>query len=150
MGDAALVEIILTIIFGLAGGIAVGTQAPIAGAMGQRIGGAASSLIIHLGGAIASLVLLLARGGEQISQWRNLPWYMLCCGAFGLVLFLSLSHTVPKLGASAAITLVIVGQLLAGIVIDHFGLFGIAIRDLDLNRIFAVAFLLAGAYLMIR
>jgi transporter family-2 protein len=132
------------------GGIAVGTQAPIAGAMGQRVGGASSSLIVHLGGAVASLLLLVVRRGELIHEWRNLPWYMLGCGAFGLVLYLSLTHTIPRIGATAAIALLIVGQLLAGLVIDHFGAFGIAERGIDLNRIMAIILLLAGAYLVIR
>ncbi|WP_306303341.1 hypothetical protein [Pseudovibrio denitrificans] len=42
------------------------------GVMGQRIGGAAASVIIHAGGLIASLALLFARKGEQISEWRTI------------------------------------------------------------------------------
>lgn len=145
-----MIETIIVVAIGLTGGIAVGTQGPIAGAMAQRVGGASSSFIVHVGGAIASLVLLLARRGEQIDQWRSLPWYMLGCGAFGLVLYLSLSHTVPRVGATAAIAMLIVGQLAAGMLIDHFGAFGISARALDPSRITAVLFLLAGAYLMIR
>jgi transporter family-2 protein len=140
----------MIVAIGLMGGIAVGTQGPIAGAMAQRVGGASSSLIVHLGGAVASLLLLVARRGELIHEWRNLPWYMLGCGALGLVLYLSLSHTIPRVGATTAIALLIVGQLLAGLVIDYLGAFGIATRALDPNRIMAVALLLAGAYLMVR
>ena len=145
-----MIEIALVVAIGLIGGAAVGTQAPIAGAMGQRIGGASSSLIVHLGGAVASLVLLIVRKGELIQEWRSLPWYMLGCGAFGLVLYLSLTHTVPKVGAATAITLLIVGQLLAGLVIEHIGAFGVATRAVDPGRITAVMLLLAGAYLMAR
>ncbi len=150
MGENILIETLLLVAIGLIGGIAVGTQAPIAGAMGQRVGGASSSLIVHIGGAVASLLLLVARRGELIHEWRNLPWYMLGCGAFGLVLYLSLSHTIPRVGATAAIALLIVGQLIAGVVIDHFGAFGITTRILDVNRIVAVALLLTGAYLLVR
>ena len=145
-----MIETILVVAIGLIGGVAVGTQAPIAGAMGQRIGGASSSLIVHLGGAIASLLLLIARRGEHIEGWRTLPWYMLGCGAFGLVLYLSLNHTIPRVGATAAIAMLIVGQLLAGVVIDHFGAFGLATRALDPGRIAALVLLFAGAYLMVR
>ena len=145
-----MIEIALTLFIGLVGGIAVGTQATIAGAMSQRVGGAASSLIVHVGGAVASLLLLLARGGEQIHEWRNLPWYMLGSGVFGLVLYLSLSHTVPKLGAASAITLIIIGQLIAGLVIDHYGAFGATVRSIDLQRILACGFLLVGAFLLVR
>ena len=145
-----MIETIIVVIFGLMGGVAVGTQAPIAGAMGSRVGGASGSFIVHLGGALTSLLLLALRGGEQIQEWRTLPWYMLGCGALGLVLYLSLSQTVPKLGAATAITLVIVGQLIAGLVIDHFGAFDLPVRSLDSSRILAVALLLSGAYFLIR
>ncbi|MDJ0701580.1 MAG: DMT family transporter [Woeseiaceae bacterium] len=145
-----MIEIALVVAIGLMGGAAVGTQGPIAGAMGQRIGGASASLVVHLGGAVASLALLIVRKGELIHEWRSLPWYMLGCGAFGLVLYLSLTHTIPKVGATTAITLLIVGQLLAGMAIDHFGAFGIAARPVDASKLVAVALLLAGAYLMVR
>lgn len=145
-----MLEMILVVAIGLIGGIAVGTQAPIAGAMAQRVGGASSSFIVHIVGTVASAALLLIRGGEQIHQWRELPWYMLGCGLLGLVLYLSLGQTVPKLGAAAAVTLVIVGQLAASILIDHFGAFGIPVRSLDANRIMAALLLFAGAYMMIR
>lgn len=145
-----MLEIIITVAIGLAGGVAVGTQTPIAGAMSQRVGGAASSVIVHLGGLIASLILLFSRRGEDIAQWRELPWYMLCCGAFGLVLFLSVSYTIPKIGAVSAIALIIVGQLVAGIVIDYLGAFGTIPRDLELTRMIGVGLLMFGAYLVIR
>ncbi|HCE3704368.1 TPA: DMT family transporter [Vibrio parahaemolyticus] len=145
-----MLELAVTIVIGLLGGIAVGTQAPIAGAMSQRVGGAASSFIVHLGGLVASLVLLLSRRGEDIEQWRELPWYMLGCGGFGLVLYLSISHTIPKLGAVSGITLIIVGQLLAGVVIDYLGAFGTIPRGLEVYRMLGIALLFAGAYLVIR
>ncbi|WED25237.1 DMT family transporter [Vibrio sp. DW001] len=145
-----MVELLVTIAFGIFGGVAVGTQSPIAGAMSQRIGGAASSAIVHFGGLIASLGLLLSRRGENIDQWRELPWYMLCSGAFGLILFLSVSYTIPKLGAVSAITLIIVGQLLAGVIIDYLGAFGSVPRGLELNRIAGLVLLFVGAYLIVK
>lgn len=145
-----MMELIFTVVIGLIGGIAVGTQTPIASAMSQRVGGAASSFIVHFGGLVASGVLLMSRRGENIDQWRELPWYMLCSGGFGLILFLTVSHTIPKLGAVSGVTLIIVGQLFAGIVIDYLGAFGAVPRDLDISRLLGLALLLAGAYIIIR
>ena len=145
-----MIEIIFVMFIGVAGGIAVGTQAPIAGAMAQRVGGAGGSLIVHIGGTAASLLLLIFRGGEQIIQWRELPWYMLGCGALGAVLFLSFSYTIPRVGATGAIALLMVGQLLATMTIDHFGAFGVTIRLVDPSRILAIVLLFTGAYLIIR
>ncbi len=143
-------ETLLIVGIGLAGGFAVGAQAQIAGSLGNRIGGAAGSFIVHLGGAVASLALLIARGGENISEWRHLPWYMLGSGLFGLVLYLTLSQTIPKLGATSAIALVVVGQLFVGLIIEHFGLFDASVRSIDTSRIAAAILLLAGTYLMLR
>ncbi len=150
MGDIYLIEMIIILAIGLIGGIAVGTQAPIASAMSMRIGAAAGTVVVHLGGLVASLILLLGSGEVRIAEWRDLPWYMLACGAFGVVLFLSISYTIPKIGATAAITLVVLGQLLAGLVIDHFGVFGVDVKPIDLPRMLAAGLLLAGAYLMVR
>jgi transporter family-2 protein len=50
----------------------------------------------------------------------------------------------------AAVSLVIVGQLLMGMIIDQFGLFGAAVRPIDLTRLLAVGLLLGGAVLMVR
>ncbi|WP_298442342.1 DMT family transporter [uncultured Ferrimonas sp.] len=145
-----MLDLMITVAIGLIGGIAVGTQAPIAAAMSQRVGGAASSVIVHAGGLVASLLLLFGRGGEGMSQWRELPWYMLGCGALGLVLYLTISHTMPKLGAVAAIALIIIGQLVAGVVIDSLGAFGAVPKALDLTRLVGIGVLLLGAYLVIK
>ena len=145
-----MIELIIVVAFGFLGGVAVGTQATIAGKMSERVGGVASSFIVHIVGALASLVLLIARRGEQISEWRSLSWYMLGSGVLGLVLYLSLSQTIPKLGATTAITLIIVGQLLAGITIDHFGAFDTPVRSLDFSRVLACGLLLSGAFILVR
>jgi transporter family-2 protein len=140
----------LVIIIGLIGGVAVGIQSPIAGAMGQRVGGTASSFIIHLSGMILSGILLFVRGGERIQDWRTLPWYMLGAGIFGLILYQTINVTLPRLGSTMMITLIIIGQLLAGIIIDHFGLLGVATRHIDVSRVIGIIALLVGGYLIAR
>ena len=140
----------LVILIGLVGGLAVGIQSILAGAMGQKIGGTATSFIIHLGGMVFSGILLVLRGGEKIRDWRSLPWYMLGAGIFGLILYLTISVTLPRVGGTMMMTLIIIGQLSMGIVIDHFGLFGVAMHPIDLPRILGVVALLVGGYLIAR
>jgi bacterial/archaeal transporter family-2 protein len=139
---------LLTILIGLCGGVAVGLQAPLGGAMGQRVGGAATSFIVHLSGLVASAALLLARGGEKISEWQSLPWYMLGAGVFGVVLYQTTTYTFPRLGGTMMIALIIIGQLMTGMVIDHFGLLGATVHHVDLPRIIGLVVLLLGGYLM--
>jgi transporter family-2 protein len=141
-------QIWLVILIGLIGGVGVGLQVPIAGAMGQRVGGIASSFIIHLSGAIFSGLFLFLRGGEKIRDWTTLPWYMLIAGIFGLILYLTINVTLPRLGSTMMVSLIIVGQLMAGVVIDHFGLLGVVTRHIDLPRAIGLVVLVLGAYLI--
>jgi len=145
-----MLEVAITILLGILGGVAVGIQASISSQISRRVGGTASSFIIHLSGAILSGVLLVARRGEQLQNWRNLSWYMWGAGAFGVVLYLTLTRTIPRLGATTALILVIIGQLSIGMLIDHFGLFGLPLRQMDGWRALAAILLIASGYLVMR
>jgi transporter family-2 protein len=116
--------------------------------MGQRVGGTAGSFIIHVSGAILSGLMLFAIGGEKIRDWRTLPWFMLAAGVFGLILYQTINVTLPRLGSTMMVALIIVGQLLVGVIIDHFGLLGVATRHVDAARIFGILALIIGAYLI--
>jgi len=143
-------ELLSTLALGVLGGVAVGTQAQLAGSMSARIGGASASFVIHCGGAALSGALALVRGGERLWEWRSLSWPMLGSGAFGVVLYLTLSHTIPRLGATGALTLVVAGQLVGATLIDHFGLLGATVRPVDAARCLGVLAIVGGAYLSVR
>ncbi len=143
-------DIVWIILIGLIGGVAVGIQSPIAGAMGERVGGTASSFIVHMSGMLLSGVLLFFRGGEKIGDWHRLPWYMLGAGVFGVILYQTMSITLPRLGSTLMITLIIIGELLVGIVVDNFGWLGAAVHPINAARILGVLLLLAGGYLISR
>ena len=145
-----MANLILTVLIGILGGLAVGVQGPIVSQISQRIGTMAGAFVVHVSGAILSGALLLALGGENIGNWRNLSWYMFLSGSFGVVLYLTLNQTMPRLGATTALALIIIGQLVMGILIDQFGLFGVAVRHLDLVRLVGAGMLIAGGYLIIR
>src|SRR3990170_5623909 len=104
-------SILLIIVIGLAGGIAVGLQGPMASMISQRLGTLESVFIVHLGGALIALVPLLVFGGGKLSQWRNVPWYALGAGIFGLVVISSISYMIPRVGVAAAIMTIVAGQL---------------------------------------
>ena len=142
-----MLEGILTVFVGLLGGIAVGVQTPIANAIGRRVGGTVSSFVVHISGAIFS-ALLLIRDQEKLRDVFSLPWWMFGAGGFGVILYLTINYTIPRLGATTAVALIIVGQLFVGLIIDNFGLFGVVVKPLDGIRILAVGLLLVGGYLI--
>jgi transporter family-2 protein len=140
----------IVIVIGLLGGLAVGLQSPLASMISQRLGTLESVFIVHLGGALAAAIPLLARGGGQLGMWARVPWYALAAGVFGLVVISAVSVTIPRLGASATIVLVVLGQLLVGVLIDHFGLLGAAVRPIELLRVVGLGLVIVGAWFVVR
>jgi transporter family-2 protein len=58
--------------------------------------------------------------------------------------------TVRTLGVSGLTALVICGQLAAAVVIDRFGLFGVAKQSIGATRIVGLVLLVVGALLVVR
>lgn len=143
-------SIILIILIGLAGGIAVGLQSPMASMLTQRLGVFESVFIVHVGGAVIALIPLLFYGGGKLSQWRSVPWYTLGAGIFGLVVIAAISYMIPRVGVAASIITVVAGQLLLGTILDQYGWLGASLRPLDLTRGIGLAVVLFGVWLTVK
>jgi transporter family-2 protein len=143
-------SLFLITLVGLAGGIAVGLQSPLASMLNQRLGMFESVFIVHLGGAVIALVPLLLYGGGRLGQWRSAPWYALCAGVFGLIVIAAISYTIPRVGVAAAITTIVAGQILVAALLDHFGLLGATVRPLDLPRLLGLAVVMMGVWLTVK
>ena len=143
-------SILIIILIGLIGGVAVGLQSPLASMITQRLGLFESVFIVHMGGALIALIPLLIYSGGKLSEWRNVPWYALGAGIFGLVVISSISYMIPRIGIAAAITTIVAGQLLVGTILDHYGLLGAAGRSMDLTRGFGLAVVLVGVWLTVK
>ena len=143
-------SILVIIVIGLIGGMAVGLQAPMSSIISQRLGVLESIFIIHLGGALVVLLPLLYFGGGKLGNWRTVPWYALCAGAFGLVVIFSMSYMIPRIGVATALIILLAGQIFIGSILDHFGLLGAAVRPLDLTRVLGLGVVLAGGWLAMK
>jgi transporter family-2 protein len=76
------------------------------------------------------------------------PLWMWAGGAFG-VCFVALAVVLlPKLGASGFVALALAGQVIASMVLDHFGLFGLVEKQLTVSRVFGAVLLIAGVVLI--
>ena len=142
--------ILLILLVGLAGGVAVGLQSPMASMITQRLGMFESVFIVHVGGALFALIPLLFYGGGKLAQWRSVPWYALGAGIFGLIVIGAISYMIPRIGVAGAITTIVAGQLMVSVVLDHFGLLGAMSRPLDPTRIIGLAVVLVGVWLTVK
>jgi bacterial/archaeal transporter family-2 protein len=142
-------SVMFIILIGLAGGVAVGLQSPLASMLAQRLGTLESVFIVHAGGALVALLPLLVMG-SRLAEWRSVPWYTLLAGAFGLVVISAVSYMIPRVGVAASITTIVAGQLLVGMLLDQFGWLGASVRVLDAPRVLGLGVVLVGVWLTVR
>ena len=81
---------------------------------------------------------------------RQVSWWKFIGGTFGSFYVLSVIFIVRDLGPANMLALAVAGQLIAAILIDHFGLLGFSVHAVSPLRILGVAFLVLGVYLILR
>ncbi len=79
-----------------------------------------------------------------------MPWWALVGGLLGAVYVTVALIAVRTLGASGLTAVVIAGQLAISVVIDRFGLLGIARQHIGVSRIVGLVLLVAGVVLVVR
>ena len=72
------------------------------------------------------------------------PWWAWTGGVLGVGYVTASVLLAPKLGATRLIVLVVAGQLLASVVLDHFGLIGYAVRPFNAWRALGCVLLIAA------
>ena len=142
--------VVNVIVVGLIGGLAVGLQGPMSGVLSQRTGPLGSSLVIHLGGALISAVLIVFLRGVDWAAMKALPWPYFFTGLLGVVLYFTLAFTLPRAGAGISMALLILGQMGVGLLVDHYGWLGTPVQPVSAERIVGVLVILGGAYLVAR
>jgi transporter family-2 protein len=142
----------LAVVLGVGAGCLVGMQAPINSRLGKAVGTAQAAAFSFLVGTAALLVLAsFWRGGlGQLGHLERAPWWALIGGLLGAVYVTVAIVAVRTLGASGLTAVVITGQLVISVVIDRFGLLGVARQSIGPLRIVGLVLLVAGFLLVVR
>lgn len=139
-------------LLGIGAGALISLQAPInaqlAKGLGMPLAAAAASFVA---GAVVLTALMLVVSGVQGTTvaWRVPPlWMFLAGGCLGAAYVTIALILTPKIGTAATMAFVVTGQLLAGLMLDKLGYFGLAVRELTLGRIAGACLLVTGALLI--
>lgn len=76
------------------------------------------------------------------------PLWMWAGGAFGVCFVALAVMLLPRLGASGFVALALAGQVIASMLLDHFGLFGLVEKHLTLSRALGALLLIGGVMLI--
>lgn len=142
-------SIVLVVLVGLLGGVAVATQASLAGIFSERVGLIGNGLFVFGGGFLFALILSFFVGIDQLKAWRTVPWYAFVAGPLGIVIISSIGFAIPRIGVASTLTLIVVSQLIIGVLLDHFGWLTIS-RPVDLQRIVGILILFLGTWIVLR
>lgn len=141
----------LTALWMVAAGGLIALQAPLNATLGRAVGampGAALSFAI--GTCALVLVALLFGGGfGRLGAVRELSPIYLGGGVVGAAFVVTALVAVGRLGATGVVAANVVGQFAMAVVIDVFGLFGVAATAISPLRIAGLALLVAGTALVV-
>jgi transporter family-2 protein len=101
-------------------------------------------------GTVALFVYAVASGASlgSLALAKNatpIAWIGGLLGAFFVTATVTL---VPRLGVAMTFSLIIAGQMIVTLVIDHFGLLGVPMKEISLARIGGILLITAGVVLI--
>lgn len=93
-------------------------------------------------------VLLLRHPRPSLAKLSLGPWWIWTGGILGAIYVAVSLNLTQRLGTAVLLALVVVGQMVGALVVDHYGLFGVAERPVTLFRLAGVLLLIAGVALI--
>jgi len=136
------------LVAGMLNALQAPTNASLVGSVGSPLNAALLSFAV---GTIVLLAIALAmRVKPDLAAVRGLPWWSWMGGIYGAFFVTAAAFSAPRLGIAFVIILMIAGQLIMSITLDHIGAFGIAERPISWARIAGVALVFAGVILVRR
>jgi bacterial/archaeal transporter family-2 protein len=137
-------------LFALLAGAMLPIQFGINAQLAEWLGGSVrSAFVSFVVGATALLVVVLIAARGWPDRAGDAPWWVWTGGLLGAFYVLGSIVTAPKLGAATLVALILAGQALASLAVDHFGWVGFDEQPVTLLRVLGIL-LLAGGVALVR
>jgi transporter family-2 protein len=142
--------IVLLLVAALAGAAAA-CQGAANAALAARAG-LGMTLLVNTGLVLAGVLILCLVTGA----WRTggavlgAPPASYIGGLCGLFIIATLTFVFPRVGPGLAVALMVLGQGVAALLIEHHGLWGVPVTSVTPSRLVGAALLVAGVLLMRR
>ena len=144
-----LIFLALALITGALIPIQAATNAAFSKSIGNPLITGIMVFIIGLVGMV--LFTLLSRTPFPMrQQLTSAPLYSYLGGLIVATYVVMITILVPRIGVGAAIGLIVTGQIICAVIIDHFGLFNVAVRTISITRLAGIFLMIAGIYLVMK
>jgi transporter family-2 protein len=134
-------------------GALIPIQAATNAAFSKSIGTPAiTALVVFIIGLITMLlfVLLSRTSFPDAQQLKAAPAYGYLGGIIVATYVVMITILVPRIGVGTAIGLVVTGQIICAVAIDHFGLFNVPVHTINSTRVVGMLLMIGGVYLVMK
>ena len=137
---------IFMILFTFLGGITLSAQSSINGTFSRKAGTIETTFLTFLTGFMFLTIAVLFFGKGNVMNILEAPKWQLSAAFLGTMYLLLTVISVPRIGVIATNIAGIIGQLVIGILIDHFGWFNSIEITLNWKRYVALLFMMIALY----
>ena len=141
----------LLYLLALGAGVSVATQQVLNGNLRTALNSPAWAGLVSYAVGFLTMIATVIALGERIPSWKTMadvPWYAWSGGVFGGIFILLVILLLPSLGAATLFALVVAGQVLVAVTLDHFGAFGLTPHPIGVARLAGAALVIAGVFLI--
>lgn len=132
------------VLFSLLAGVLVSMQNAFNTRVSDKIGNIETAAVVHAVGFIAATIFVLLAGDGNIRKIGEVNKLYLLGGVFGVCIVFSSMKGFVLLGASYAVILMLISQLIVAMCIDKYGLFGAARVEMDFTKYLGIAVIIVG------
>jgi transporter family-2 protein len=137
-------------LFALVAGAMLPIQFGINAQLASWVGGSLrAALVSFVVGALGLFVAVLFAARGWPDRAGDAPWWVWIGGLLGAFYVLGSIVTAPKLGAATLVALILAGQAIASLLVDHYGWVGFDEQPITVLRVVGVL-LLAGGVALVR
>lgn len=142
---------LLYLLMALVAGAATSLQVPVNATLRRHLAHPMQATLVSFTvGTLISLICCLILGSPPPTGGglSRIPWWAWCGGILGTLYVGSSIVLSPKIGVAAMLSMVIAGQMLMSLVIDHYGLAQAPVYALTPQRIVGAVLVAIGAAVM--
>ncbi|GAB3930036.1 DMT family transporter [Larkinella terrae] len=144
---------ILYFIFAFLVGIATSVQSGVNSQLRQALAHPIQAALISFGSGFVVLTVMSLALRAPVPTYdavRDISWWKWTGGLLGAIYVTTVIITVPRIGAGNLLSLSVAGQLLAAVILDHYGLLGFKEHGLTIWRLMGVLLIILGVVLVVK
>ena len=137
-------------LIGISNAVQSGVNAQLRESLNNPILAALTSFLVGLVVLLIAFACFNQHPVPGINDFKQVSWTRYLGGVMGAFYVLTVIFIIREIGPANMICLVVAGQMVAAITVDHYGLQGFAVHQITLPRIAGAVLLVAGVYLILK